>query len=61
VTTCSSGIAWQLSEIDGYYSGQSAGKGEGNGEGNQDYIEELSNNNAEQEEGHGANSAEEEE
>ena len=40
-----SGIAQQLSEIDGYYSGRSTACEEGKGEGNADHIEELSDEN----------------
>jgi hypothetical protein len=46
VTAFCSGIARQLSEIDGYYSGRSTGK-EGKEEGNEDRIEELSNEDKE--------------
>jgi len=60
VTAVCSGIARQLSEIDGYYSGRSAVK-EGNDEGNEDHIEGLNDEDEEQEEGQGDSSAEDEE
>jgi len=60
VTAFRTGIARQLSEIDGYYSGQPTSK-EGNEEGNEDRIEELSDEDGEQEEEHGDSSAEDEE
>jgi hypothetical protein len=60
VTAFRSGIARQLSEIDGYYSGRSTGK-EGKEEGDQDRIEELSDDGEEQEEGQSDSRAEEEE
>jgi len=44
------GIAWQLSEIDGYFSGRSSGK-QGKYEGIKHHIEELSNKDENQEEG----------
>jgi hypothetical protein len=60
LTVFRSGIAHQLSEIDGYYSGQSTGK-EDLEEGNEDHIEKWSDEDEEQEEGQGDSSAEEEE
>ena len=60
VTAFRSGIARQLSEIDGYYSGRSTCK-EGKVEGNEDSIEELSDEDEEQEDGQGYSSVEEEE
>jgi hypothetical protein len=60
VTAFRSGIARQLSEIDGYYSGRSTGK-EGKEEGNEDRIEELSDEDEKQEEGQIDSSAEQEE
>jgi len=60
MTAFRSGIARQLSEINGYYSGRSTGK-EGQEEGNRDRIEELNDEDKEQEEGQGDSSAEKEE
>jgi len=59
VTAFRSGIARQLSEIDGYYSCRFTGK-EGKEQGNKDHIEELSDEDEEEEEGQGDSSAEEE-
>jgi len=60
VTAICSGIAQQLSEVDGYHSGLSTGK-EGKEEGNDDRIEELSDKEEERKEGHVVGSAAEEE
>jgi len=49
VTAFPSGIAQQLSEIDGYHSGQSIGK-EGKNEGNRNRMDEFSDKDQEQEE-----------
>lgn len=59
VTAFRSGIARQLSEIDGYYSGQSSGK-EGREDGNEDCIEQLSDKDEVQKEGPGNSSTEDE-
>ena len=56
VTMFPSGIAQQLSEIDGYYSGQSTGMEEKE-TGDRDHIQELSDEDDDQEEGHGDSSA----
>jgi len=56
VTMFPSGIARQLSEIDGYYSGQSTGMEE-KATGDRDHIQELSDEDDDQEEGHGDSSA----
>jgi hypothetical protein len=60
VTAFRTGIARQLSEIDGYYYGQSTGN-EGKEECNKDRIEELSDKGEVGEEGQVDSSAEEEE
>jgi hypothetical protein len=59
-TAFRSGIARQLSEIDGYNSGRSTGT-EGKEEGDEDRIEELSDEDEEQQQGQGDSSGEEEE
>jgi len=59
VTAFRSGIARQLSEIDGYYSDWSTGKG-GKEEGNEDRIGELNDEDDEQEEEQGHSSADDE-
>jgi len=60
VTAFRSGIARQLSEIDGYYSGRSTGK-QGKKEGNENRIEELIDEDEQQGEWQGDSSGEEEE
>jgi hypothetical protein len=60
MTAFGSGITRQLSVIYGYFSGQSTSN-ECKEEGNADCIEELSDKDVEQEEGHGDSSAQEEE
>jgi len=60
VTAFLSGMAWQLSEINGYYSGLSTGK-EHKKEGNEDSTKELSDNDEVEDEGLSDSSAEEEE
>ena len=50
MTACRSGIAQQLLEIDGYYSGRPTGK-EGREDGDKDRIEELRNEDEQQDEG----------
>jgi len=59
VTAFRSGIARQLSEIGGYYSGRSTGKA-WKEEVNEHCIEELSNQDEVEEEGQGDSSAEDE-
>ena len=60
MTAFRSGIARQLSEIYGFYSGRATGK-EGKKEGNEHCIEELSAKDEEQEVGQGDSRAEDEE
>ena len=60
MTAFHSGIARQLSKIDGDYSGQSTCK-EGKENRDEDRMEELSDEDVEQDEGQGDSSAEEEE